>query len=110
MLDKRNFYINGEWVQPTTPNDLEVINPSNEENCAVISLGDKADVDKAVSAARSAYQSWSITPKEERISVLKKYTMFICQNMTMLRMPYLWKWALQYHLLKKNKQILEKYI
>ena len=45
MLDKRNFYINGEWVQPTTPNDLEVINPSNEENCAVISLGDKADVD-----------------------------------------------------------------
>ena len=40
MLDKRNFYINGEWVQPTTPNDLEVINPSNEENCAVISLGD----------------------------------------------------------------------
>ena len=72
MLDKRNFYINGEWVQPTTPNDLEVINPSNEESCAVISLGDKADVDKAVSAARTAYLSWSITPKEERISILKK--------------------------------------
>ena len=72
MLDKRSFYINGEWVQPTTPNDLEVINPSNEESCAVISLGDKADVDKAVSAARTAYLSWSITPKEERISILKK--------------------------------------
>ena len=72
MLDKRSFYINGEWVQPITPNDLEVINPSNEESCAVISLGDKADVDKAVSAARTAYLSWSITPKEERISILKK--------------------------------------
>ena len=72
MLDKRSFYINGEWVHPATPNDLEVINPSNEESCAVISLGDKADVDKAVSAARTAYQSWSVTPKEERISILKK--------------------------------------
>ena len=53
----------------TNPNDLEVINPSNEESCAVISLGDKDDVDKAVSAARTAYQSWSITPKEERLSI-----------------------------------------
>ena len=41
MLDKRNFYINGKWVKPTNPNDLEVINPSTEEACAVISLGSK---------------------------------------------------------------------
>ena len=43
MLDKRKFYINGEWVKPTISNDLEVINPSNEEVCAVISLGDKEE-------------------------------------------------------------------
>ena len=41
MLDKRNFYINGKWVKPFKPNDFEVINPSNEEACAVISLGNK---------------------------------------------------------------------
>ena len=42
MLDKRKFYINGKWVNPLTTNDLEVINPSNEEAFAVISLGDIA--------------------------------------------------------------------
>ena len=38
MLDKRKFYINGNWVDPIKPNDLDVINPSTEETCAVISL------------------------------------------------------------------------
>ena len=48
MLDKRKFYINGKWVSPSKPNDLEVINPSNEDPYAVISLGSKEDIDKAV--------------------------------------------------------------
>ena len=39
MLDKRKFYINGKWVSPSKPNDLEVINPSTEEAFATISLG-----------------------------------------------------------------------
>ena len=43
MLDKRNFYINGQWVAPQKSNDFEVINPATEEACAVISLGDQAD-------------------------------------------------------------------
>ena len=41
MIDKRNFYINGKWVKPAKPNDLKVINPSNEEAFATISLGSK---------------------------------------------------------------------
>ena len=45
MLDKKKFYINGKWIEPTKKNDFEVINPSNEESFAVISLGSKADVD-----------------------------------------------------------------
>ena len=45
MLDKRNFYINGKWTKPSKPNDFEVINPSNEETFAVISLGSKDDTD-----------------------------------------------------------------
>ena len=39
MLDKKNFYINGKWVFPTEPRSFKVIDPSNEEPCAEISLG-----------------------------------------------------------------------
>ena len=50
MLNKRKFYINGKWVSPSKQNDFEVINPSTEDAYAVISLGSKDDVDKAVQA------------------------------------------------------------
>ena len=72
MIDKRKFYINGEGVNPTISNDLEVINPSNEETFAVISLGDSADTNAAVVAAKNAFISWGKTSKEERIVLLKK--------------------------------------
>ena len=72
MLDKRNFYINGEWVAPSKKNDFEVINPSNEEPFAVISLADAEDTNKAVLAAKNAFLDWSNTSKEERISLLEK--------------------------------------
>jgi|TARA_B100001769_G_scaffold270568_1_gene261982 aldehyde dehydrogenase (NAD+) len=72
MLDKRKFYINGKWVSPSKPNDLEVINPSNEDPYAVISLGSKEDIDKAVKAAKTAFESWKKTSKEERLKLLEK--------------------------------------
>ena len=72
MLDKRNFYINGQWVAPSKINDFEVINPSNEETFAKISLGHKADIDEAVKAAKNAFAKWKETSKEERISLLEK--------------------------------------
>ncbi len=72
MLDKKNFYINGEWVSPSKPNDYEVINPSNEEPCAIISLGTKEDTDAAVSAAKKKFSQWKETSKEERIKLLEK--------------------------------------
>ena len=53
MLEKREFYINGEWVSPAKPNDYHVIDPTTEEPCAVISLGDQADTDAAVAAAKA---------------------------------------------------------
>ena len=72
MLEKRNFYINGEWVSPSEPNDYHVINPSTEEPCAVISLGDQADTDAAVAAAKAALPGWMATPPEDRIALLEK--------------------------------------
>ena len=72
MLDKRNFYINGKWVKPSESNDFEVINPSNEEPFAVISLGSKEDTDAAVKAAKEALGKWKETSKDERIKLLEK--------------------------------------
>ena len=72
MLEKRDFYINGQWVAPAEPNDYAVIDPSTEEQCAVISLGGQADTDAAVAAARAAFDSWSQTSKEERTKLIKK--------------------------------------
>jgi aldehyde dehydrogenase (NAD+) len=72
MLDKRKFYINGEWVDPITPDDLEVINPATEKPIAVISMGTAADIDRAVVAAKTAFQSYSRTSLDERIALLEK--------------------------------------
>ena len=72
MLDKRKFYINGEWISPYKPNDFNVINPSNEDSFAVISLGAKEDVDKAVDAAKIAFEKWKNTTKEQKINLLEK--------------------------------------
>ena len=72
MLDKKKFYINGEWVDPKNPNNFEVINPSTEEVCAVINLGSSDDTNSAVKAARNAFETWKETSKEERLLLLEK--------------------------------------
>ena len=72
MIEKRNFYINGEWVAPSQAHDFEVINPSTEDPCAVISLGSEADTNAAVAAAKSALPGWMATPVEQRIALVEK--------------------------------------
>ena len=72
MLDRKNFYINGKWVAPKNQKDIEVINPSTEKSCAIISLGGKDDVNAAVTAAKNAFENWAFTPKNKRIELLEK--------------------------------------
>jgi len=72
MENKKNFYINGKWVTPKSKEEIKVINPATEEECAVISLGNKEDVDIAVKAAKKAYSSWAFSSKDERIKLLEK--------------------------------------
>jgi len=72
MENKKNFYIDGKWVSPKSKEEIKVINPATEENCAVITLGNKEDVDVAVSSAKKAYSTWSFSSKEERIKLLEK--------------------------------------
>ena len=72
MQNKRNFYINGKWVQPSQVSDFEVINPSNEEVCAIISLGHEDDVNLAVKSAKDSFPRWSRVEKKYKINLIQK--------------------------------------
>ena len=72
MKDCRKFYIDGKWVNPAKARDFEVINPASEEPIATISLGSASDVDKAVAAAKKAFESYSETTVEERLALFRR--------------------------------------
>ena len=72
MTNNLKFYINGQWVDPSTSNTLDVINPATEEAIGKIAMGGQEDVDKAVAAAKAAFDSFSMTTREERIALLEK--------------------------------------
>jgi len=72
MLDKKKFYISGQWTSPLEPRSFKVINPATEEPCAEISLGGKKDVDAAVTSAKKAFETWGFTTKEERLNLFEK--------------------------------------
>ena len=72
MRELLQHYIDGKWVDSEGGQRREVINPATEEPCAVISVGTKADVDKAVAAAKRAFKTWSQTTREERLAVLNR--------------------------------------
>jgi len=74
MIERRQFYIDGTWVDPVEARDLEVINPATEQPVAVISLGSSADVDRAVAAAKAAFAGWSETGVDERAALLERIT------------------------------------
>ncbi|HIM32718.1 MAG TPA: aldehyde dehydrogenase family protein [Pelagibacteraceae bacterium] len=72
MLDKKNFYINGQWVAPKNAKDIEVIDPSTEKSCAIISLGGSDDINAAVTSAKKAFESWGFTTRNQRVELLEK--------------------------------------
>lgn len=72
MRDYTKFYINGSWVEPAENNTLAVENPATLEACATIAIGNNADVDNAVAAAKAAFETFSQTSVEERAALLDK--------------------------------------
>ena len=72
MKDLRQFYINGQWVDPVQTNDLHVENPANEEMIATISLGAAADVEAAVASAKAAFTLYSQISVDERVALMEK--------------------------------------
>ena len=72
MAHEMQFYIDGKWVEPIRPHPFDVIDPATEEVFTRISLGSAADVDRAVAAARAAFESFSQTSKAERLALLRR--------------------------------------
>ena len=69
-MNLSQFYINGKWVDPVKPEELDVINPATEKSVGRISIGSSQDVDNAVNAARKAFNSFSKTKVQERLELL----------------------------------------
>ena len=70
MDNLQSFYIGGHWVKPISMVTMPVINPATEEQIATVAMGNSSDVDKAVAAAKDAFKSFSMTSKEERLTLL----------------------------------------
>ncbi|MGH7911980.1 MAG: aldehyde dehydrogenase family protein, partial [Candidatus Dormibacteraceae bacterium] len=68
----RRFYIDGRWVDPLEPREFTVINPATESPAGIISLGSAKDVDRAVAAARRAFDSYAQTSRDERRALLER--------------------------------------
>ena len=66
------FYINGAWVEPLSTVRIGVENPANEEIVAEVAMGNDADADRAIMAARAAFDGWTVTPVADRIALLKR--------------------------------------
>jgi len=72
LRNAKKFYIDGAWVDPQSPDTLDVINPATEKPIATIALGGSDDVDRAVATARAAFPSFSATTRDERVELLTK--------------------------------------
>ncbi|MGH2455005.1 MAG: gamma-aminobutyraldehyde dehydrogenase [Candidatus Limnocylindria bacterium] len=69
---RNRMFIDGDWSDAASGETIEVINPATEEVIAHVPRGDEADVDRAVAAARSAFEAWSLTTPAERSTALHK--------------------------------------
>ena len=71
MRDYSQYYIDGRWQQPLSDERFEVVNPATGEAAGVVTLATVADVDRAVEAAKKAFESFSMTSVEQRVDILR---------------------------------------
>lgn len=72
MIDNTTFYIDGAWTAPQGTATLDVINPATEQPIGRIALGTPSDVDRAVSAARVAFETYAFSTREARLALLDR--------------------------------------
>ena len=66
------FYINGAWVEPISTQRIGVENPATEEIVCQVALGNEADADRAIAAARAAFDAYTVWPVQKRIDLVKR--------------------------------------
>ena len=71
-MHQQQFYIGGQWVEPSSAARREVINPATEAPVGVIAMGAAADVDRAVAAAKAAFPAFAATTREERLDLIAR--------------------------------------
>jgi aldehyde dehydrogenase (NAD+) len=67
----QRFYVNGGWVAPMSSATMPVVNPATEDQIATVALGNADDVDRAVAAAKDAFDSYSTLTKQARLELLQ---------------------------------------
>jgi aldehyde dehydrogenase (NAD+) len=72
MDTAHRFYIDGDWVDPVSYKAADVVDPATEGAFARVALGTPADVDRAVDAARRAFDDYSWSTREERLALLER--------------------------------------
>jgi aldehyde dehydrogenase (NAD+) len=70
MYNCARNYINGEWLNSTSGNVHDIINPATEESIGKVSFGTGEDVNSAVAAARAAFEGFSLWTVEQRLELL----------------------------------------
>lgn len=72
MVQQTKFYIDGAWVDPIGTGTLDVLNPATEQPIGTIALGNEEDVNRAVAAAKAAFETFSKSSVEERLALLDR--------------------------------------
>jgi aldehyde dehydrogenase (NAD+) len=72
VIEHRQIFVNGKWVDSTATESIPVVNPATEETIASVPRGTAEDVDLAARAAGEAFVQWSQSPVEERTAVLRR--------------------------------------
>lgn len=65
------FYVDGQWIEPHGQQVRDIINPATEQTIGTIRMGDAADVNRAVAAAKAAFATYSKSTRAERIALLE---------------------------------------
>ncbi|RHZ96022.1 aldehyde dehydrogenase family protein [Cereibacter sphaeroides] len=72
MRNIDRFFIGGVWTAPLGTDRHRLVNPATEEEIAAIPMASAEDVDRAVAAARAAFEGWQASSKEERLLLLRR--------------------------------------
>ena len=68
---REQLYIGGQWVDPSTEDSIAVVNPSTEEVIGHVPAGTAQDAERAIAAARAAFDGWAATSVAERAALLE---------------------------------------